>query len=97
MTVMRKIVELVLSSSTFTDVCSKIEEHDVLLEKMSRRLERIQSWASDKPVDEPEDEDEDEDGDGDGDEDEDEDADEDEDEDADATNDDDDTAANAGS
>jgi hypothetical protein len=92
------------SISSSTDVMlkrifDKLTEHDVLFEKINRRLERIQSWASDEPVDEPEDEDEDEDGDedDDGDEDEDEDADEDEDEDADATNDDDDTAANAGS
>lgn len=52
------------SSSTlsFTDVMlkrifDKLEEHDVLLEKMSRRLERIQEWASDEPEQEDEDED----------------------------------------
>ena len=30
-------------------IFNKLKEHDVLLVKMSKRLERIQEWASDEP------------------------------------------------
>ena len=60
-------------------IFNKLKEHDVLLVKMSKRLERIQEWASDEPKREDSDVDDLDDG---------------ENEDEDASNDDDDTEVN---
>ena len=67
-------------------IFNKLKEHDVLLAKMSKRLERIQEQVSDEPEREDSDADDLDDG-----------EDEDDDEDEDASNDDDDTEVNEGS
>jgi hypothetical protein len=67
-------------------IFNKLKEHDVVLAKMSKRLESIQEWTCDTPEQEDNDVDDLDDGD-----------DEDDNDDEDASNDDDDTEANEGS
>ena len=71
-------------------IFNNLKEHDVVLVKMIKCLERIQKWTYDTPEQEDNDADDLDDG-------EDDDGEDDDDDDEDASNDDDDTGANEGS